>query len=590
MGLKMISGLKSKSWFVFGITLSLLSCENGLQKISGTYVGDYSRIENDHIEAYRVRTQIGDVDMSTDSFRAVITDENNKQNIGTISVERQGSKVILKSPLLAGKDEIELVSRGVCAEAAVAQEGQIPNVIVCAQNDTISLFSTDPSGKYRVLLYLHKEGTDDVGTQECQPDRDTKVGKDDKNGKGDRDGQIGPINQVGKDGQAGIQVGGNDKDGAVGLSDLFHYVLSTDYETRIAAEKLYQAQEQVKVVRSELLPPLSLGGLITLIQYPLSPLGIGSLVPFIFPSNWFALDRSKALYQAEAMSYRELVANQMNLTEDLYHSILRDERLVDALKRMRDMLIKRRELVKMRVDMGYCADMDLVELDDLIYKNQTTLSALEHCVITQNAILLRSMGIPPRCGKTTLRDAGWLDVYSLGHLESSTLMAEALSGSMELKQVLFLENAAASEEKEVEWSFLNPCDWISFNIAIIHKVRIAKSSLREVQLLKQETEYRVEERVVSLAANYNQLLDQNLLVEQNLKTKRLALEVIEQKYENGILSILQLKAALEGIISLEVDRINAQSSLAIVIGKLNRLLWKESYVRAFNLEVPKSKL
>jgi outer membrane protein TolC len=308
----------------------------------------------------------------------------------------------------------------------------------------------------------------------------------------------------------------------------------------------------------------------------------------VFPSNWFAWDSAKYNYDSQVASYKTLVANQMNLIEDLYHETYRDTILLRKLQALESSLESRRQIVSLRVRLGYTTDADMTEINNLIYKNQTALGLLRAGLASEYAALSTGIGLSPREGITELAAPASINFDSLKPLDASKMMAEAKSGSLDIQQVLYLETAAASDVKAQEWSVINPAGWVSLDEGIIHKIRASKSTLKEVQDQQELTENKVEEQVIALTAAYNQLLSQNKRLNTLIGEHQKNLEQTTSQYQAGIVSMLQYKSAIEDLIQLEADQVTAQAAFAQAKGKLDRLLWKGSYTDVLNLSIPKS--
>lgn len=540
----MLSKLIQRSSLLI-VLISLTACHNQLKEVSGDYEGDYSKIENGKLVTARVITRINPVTSDDSEFHMELVDQSNKRRIAQLEMRRLwGNKFNLKTNLLNGNEKIRMQAHGTCADE-IPKKGKVSSAVttLCAQRDVISLFSTDQSGKYRVFIYLSKPG------------------------KKETDG-----NATGK----------------YSLNDLFQKVISDSYESRIASEKLYQSQQEVKLFRSGLYPSLSLATVVSFIANPLFSVStIGSLVPFVFPTNWFRFDNKKATYQAEVMGFKSLVANQMSLAEDLYHQILRDRHALETLKTIGKSLDERRQIVAQNVELGHAPDTDLFEFEDLFYKNKTDIGKLEQGLTTQYAILSRGIGLSPRDGITELVDstATQPDLSKLKPLDPENLMAAALSGSLELRQTIMLENAAASNINAESFSFINPGEWVSLSSGVFHRVKIAKSALKSAILLRESTQNSVEVQVINLCSTYNQLLEQSRDLAKNIENRQKVYDRVEVAYQAGTASALQVRAVLEGMMQLQIEKTNLQAAFAIVNGKINRLLWQKDYLKALQLDV-----
>lgn len=520
---------------VMGLAFALFGCKSGLENLSGTFTGDFSKIENGEIVALRVSTSLDQANWHDGNFQLSIQDQESHQQVASLSIESHSSELWLKSSLLPGTGEIKLIDRGACSEAEPLSEDQPSYSTFCAQSDVISLFVTEKTGKYRVLLYLSK--TDGAENNASSP-----------------------------------------SGGAFTLKDILRRVMTSSYENRIAAEKLYQAQEETKVVRSHLFPSIGLGGMLSLINYPMAASSmIGSLLPFVFPSNWFQFDRKSALFESEVMGYKVLVANQMSLAEDLFHNIEQDQRLIEQLQAAQVSLQSKKEIVSLQVRMGLAPESDLLAVNDLIDANQNDLDRLQQGLTSQYAILSRGLGISPRAGITKLISEKPFSFAELKPIRAEDLMAEALGASVELRQALFLEESAAYQEKAEFYSFINPSDWISFNESIIHRVAIARSSINEARYLRHLTQSKIEEQVISLSSLYNSLLDQCQRLAKRMNQEKEALDKLNLLYQSGQASVLQVRVALDALFRVQADQIKADASFASVNGKINRLLWRDVY-------------
>ncbi len=574
---------------IFLVAALLLSgCGSKFDDIAGLYEGDFSKIENGTTQSLRVTTEISEANWHHGNFNITVYERDTKNPVLMMTVEKRGviSKLFFRSSILAGASEVEIENRGGSCAVPVADKDQ-PNapsrMIFCAQSDVISFFSSDGTGKYRVLLYMSKN---------------TPLKED-------------PLI----------------KDGLYSLDDLFRHVATDNYETRLATEKLYQAQEQVKITRSYLFPSLSYGtakmlanpptegfwstrGQVLPIVYPAGWLSVrgsseayasnvsgyqngiiamaGSLFPFIFPTYWLALDRHKELYEAEVIGFQALIANQMTTVQDIYHEILRDR---SALKRMQEMLTSlkiRRNVFEILFKNGIGTQLDLDEMDEFIRESEQDIARIERSVTTQYALLSVGIGLSPRNGVKGLIDPAPLG--ELNPIDTKDLWAEAKAGSLEIRQMLYLEQAAAKQSKEEYFSFINPSEWIGFSESIFHRIKISKSAVEEVKIRREKTEREVEDKVTELAAAYNFLLSERVKVQENLLRKQKILDQISAQYSSGAggITLMHLRTAYERLLKGRLDQDNIENELAAVIGKMNRLMWRGAYVNVLQSEVPRT--
>lgn len=561
---KIASALRSQQpKLSFGLLLAALllstsACGERLRKLEGEYYGDLSVIEHGRVVNHRVTTKITSANRKSKSrieIEVNILNPNGTKGalLTLISLRKSDDDIIIDSQLLPsvpGRKDVRVRDRGACGqeEPGAARPSL---TMICATDQVISLFATNLSGSYRSLLYMSKTGA--------------------------------PVNP------STLPPGGR-----FTLAEIHKRVREASYENRLAAEKLYQAREEVKLVRSRLVPSITLGSVVNAAQGGLNLNGpmaiantIGNLVPFIFPSAWYDLSAQKAFYQAQVLSYKSLIANQMNLVSDMYHEILRDQLVLGRLRVERGRLTDARAVVAEMVAMGLAPESDLLEFDDMIAQNDNSQSQARHLVNSQIAILSKGIGLSAREGIRSLETVALPASSSFSKIDSNKLVAGALAASLELQEILYLEREATQKKSSTTWSFLNPAGWIGFNIGIFHEVSIAGSRIREVRLLREQAEQQIIEQVVTVASLHNRLVEQNQILDRQIAKRLESLATIRERYALGGASILEVRAASESLLRLEAEKTEAETAHALVRGKIDRLLMRGPYQPVLTMKVGK---
>lgn len=535
--------------FLAVILSSSAACRNAVSEINGTYRGDLSVIEGGVSKTTRVVTTIREDQKDGDEVTIqLMYAQNPSAALATIHVEKDGDDLELTTQLLPGISKVQLRDRGACASGTKA-DNKDALVTFCATGSVLSLFAGDATGKNRMFMYLSKN-----------------------------------------DSQAGDSVV---KDGVYGLEDLYRRVKSSSYDTRLGVERLYQANEEIRLQRSKLIPGISVGTVLSVVDGLSGVLSIattlaGNLMPFIFPSQWYMLDRSKALYEAEVFSYRTLVANQMNLVEGLYYGILRDMFYLAKRKEMSPYLAKQYQEMVIREQMGLVRPGTSLTFRNFILQNDGDIRVLENMIRTQYAILSRGVGLSPRNGIKALKVSAIPNLDIAGSVNNDAITARVLSQSLELKQLYYMERAAALQKTATSWSFINPSSWVGFSVSILHEVSLAKSKIREVQLLRQNTENTIEEQVINVSDERNALIDRNRLVVEAIQNSRSMLEQMDGDVAAGAdVDVSALRGALESLFSLEAIKAGLDAAYAVNEGKYNRMLMDGPYRAILNLQHPK---
>jgi hypothetical protein len=546
-----LSTRASSAWVCTLLAVSVLgvgACRNPIKDLKGTYLGDVSMIENGTVRNARVKTVITDQNKHGSELTFDVDDEASGQALASIHLKKKsGGKIVLQSSYLPGSSSVELQDKGACAARAdVDQHGTL--VTFCATGEVISLFAADRDGGNRFFLYLSKNDSntpDSVVTN-----------------------------------------------GVWGLQDLYRRVQNNSYDTRLGAERLYQAHEEIKLARAKLVPGLSVGTVLSAVDV-FSGVGVVSLIttvvsnlmPFIFPSGWYELDKSKAMYQSEVFSYRALVANQMNLVEGLYYSILRDQVYLSHLEGFTSFLERYYDEMRVREQMGLVKPGTSLAFRNFIIQNENDKAVLRSLLRVQYASLSRGIGLSPRDGVVRLADSQPPQIQDAQKLSFGDLAPRVLSASLELKQIYYMERAAQILKNEAAWSFINPSQWVGFNASIFHEVHLAKAHVHEAEIMRQNSEDQIQESVVSVVEEHNLLLDRSALMSEAIDNTQQVLQRIDVDLAAGVtVDVNELRSTVSSLLGFQALKASIDAAYAVSVGKVNRMTLQGPYMDVVTLE------
>lgn len=318
-------------------------------------------------------------------------------------------------------------------------------------------------------------------------------------------------------------------DELVGRARFNSYAVSQD------AERVFQAKQRIKMAIGNLLPQFNMKDLLASVSG--GPLGavqtIGSVLPFLFPSNWYKLDEAKELAKAAKKSFASLRGNEIQYVEHTFYLVSRDlaiqKYMEESLTQQKEIhrIIDKKELLgllprgsaeKYRLNM-LLIEQDLIQLNTLIELEQSSLS---HAV----ALSLES-------GIKGLLPIDLPNMNTVTNTDARVYVKEAQQKSFEVETFNYLIEASKNNTKSHAWGFLDPnsSDYIGFGYAFM--LNVGKSSQRELTNKKEETLSLIEQRAVITVAEHNNSLRAFKIAQEGLNMADERLKRLQRRLQVG---------------------------------------------------------
>lgn len=293
------------------------------------------------------------------------------------------------------------------------------------------------------------------------------------------------------------------------LDELVGRARFMSYEVREEAEKLIQAQENIRVARGNLLPSINLKSVVAVATGDfLEP--ISRLVPFIFPSNWYRWDTSRALYEAQKASFAALRGNQMLEIEQLAFQYLRDQAVIqhsESLLRWSDAVSSQLLALEKAGHLPHGTAMEF-GLNTVIYeRDQVALTGL---LRTELQELSQAVGLSldesiggieafsAHQGRTNLDAVSPLP-------DSDEIAREAREKSLELRTLKALLRASEAEISEMQFLFLD-YEGPGLGFFTPAQIEFSKAKKRSIEVDIAEMESQINRRAVEITTDYNTAL------------------------------------------------------------------------------------
>jgi hypothetical protein len=366
------------------------------------------------------------------------------------------------------------------------------------------------------------------------------------------------------------------------LDELVGRAKYLNYSSAQDAEKVFQAKQNIGVTRGNLLPRLNLKSLIGVFLEDFLP-AVGTTLPFLFPSNWFHWKVSKELYQAEKNSFASLRGNIMNSIEELYYLILRDQWVLDRLRKHLAWMKETQEGLKREEAVGILPQGTADYFGTSIALLERDRINFETLVRTHYSQLAQATALPPING---IRELVPVEFPALDHvtpIDSSDFYKEAKEKSYEITSLNFLLKSAQYSQEAISYSFFDLDETSGIGFGTPYQIEVAKSKQHEIQRKVEEVISLIELKSSFVETEHNQALESYRVATSGLNSieKRLKWLIDRHLQGDGTMDenefVDQLIDLQYNIISFSADQATAIQGWRMAKAKMDRLLLKGYY-------------
>ena len=374
---------------------------------------------------------------------------------------------------------------------------------------------------------------------------------------------------------SGVLLANSGADKKVTVDEILDQVLRDNFESKIKAEKVYQAHHNVNVSISRLLPGLNFSSVLAICTFAVPEITASS-IGFIYPSNWFRWKESAFFLKAEQASYATLLANIVNITESLLYRIFMLQKVKDIL----GVYCDRTESILAEVDRRL---PNISRFKQAIYETRNFLfllrqdyNLLENELAIIEYELLFNLGLDIKLWKkiefapielpNPEEESPWL---------TKDFLWETIEKSQEISTISNLKKAAKYSILSRYFDFSLPSADIDSNLGFgyISQIKIGKSRVRQLEIELDRTRARMRLQVEKTVQNFNLSLKKfdNAIITKN-NGEELVAHLLNELRENSYFDdnfLDGLAFALRG----DVSKIESIFSTLTLIAQKRRLVW-----------------
>lgn len=371
------------------------------------------------------------------------------------------------------------------------------------------------------------------------------------------------------------------------LDELRLLVQSKSFDSRIELEKLKTARLIAENSAANLAPHVSANFALGFIGTTFNPLSlirsIGSLAPFLFPTNWFKAIEKSDLARAEEQAQIILRADTVNTVESLTYNYLRDFALLKEMSAHEQRIIDFQKKVAGRVEarlMPKEANWKLQAQLDVI--RQSKIAAEKALHEDLRAIALASGFNSPNAIADITADTESLFTSAISQSIGPSDLFEkaAVLRSPELIQIDYLVKAARMQKQERIWNWLDPAadSAGAIGAGLPAYIQIGSSNYRMVQVQREQLIAKLRNRALSAYDELDTSLRTLGLISDIREQQSNSLALLTRQFNEGdAVDLLTLLTTLQDRFAAEVNYINARFGTLVSFAKRERMLMMGKY-------------
>ena len=380
----------------------------------------------------------------------------------------------------------------------------------------------------------------------------------------------------------------------INLDEALGFARFDDYKIDQSAERIFKAKADVQIARGNLLPRLSGQTVISQFLYSITGFGevsmVQSLIPFIFPTNWFQWKASKSNLKAEKAAYQALQGQEMLSLEVIYYALNRDLGILRDTEQFQAFLIQMRGMLVEQSSFGW-TDQNLNNfINQKINNYQIDFNILQSLIVEEMASFNQAMALSPLDGQnvgiTELHEPG---IAEMAILEPRNFADLAQSHSPEVLALQYTLEAGVNSYWGNVFSFFTAGDYISIDFGYKARLDRSMSNRKELEKRIKETRYAIETSCVLVSTHYNLAIKNQREYEENYRLDQEQLERISSPLGTGVNNVRELINARENILRSHIKILNNTYAYFVAKAGFERLIKIGSYKNlgaAFLAEYP----
>ncbi|GIL18239.1 MAG: hypothetical protein BroJett040_19900 [Oligoflexia bacterium] len=361
-------------------------------------------------------------------------------------------------------------------------------------------------------------------------------------------------------------------------------VLKQNTSVLLGLNQVHQAKAQLNLARASLLPGVSLALSQPSGQPSFILSSVSILMPFLLPSNWFNLSKTKAMLRAEEAAYRLVQLNAYASVYSMYNTMSGDFQIREALWQQYQDLKSIAYILEQQDKLTGAADpkdlamaraqaelarLQVSQMDELLVKEKAALRhalglALEDEIIFENAqvpesdfenqdmitVAQRSLEVAPENVQIdqmviAAKKDFWAKTFSF--LTGATLSAQAYNSGGQMHSAAF--------------SSLSEVGTASFSFGQFPMMELASNNKDQLLIRKKEVQLQMNQIVESALGSLDEVRKQVGYAEYAEKNYIIAYNIELERYRLGINDVSKVLYAKRDVSTATLAKIRVMVDL-----------------------------
>lgn len=367
--------------------------------------------------------------------------------------------------------------------------------------------------------------------------------------------------------------------------------------------QVYDAKDRVNIARGNLLPSISVSGLIPhngtfLIS------SINMLLPFLFPANWLEVAAQNDFLEAQKIAYQIMQLNTYSSALSLYYTASGDLKLKDYYQTQYDNLNKIYEIQKAKHDLGIISDEDLylsesqanmagVRVAQIVELNKQEIAnlraVLQLPISTTISIVPSDISLTPWEGHNINELVDVAYSMSPEHQQIEYLIKAAKHQAWE-KVFAFMGSASLSSSmangNNASFSNLGSSGTINFGFAMVPAYQLSARNVKEVELQDKDLLTQTSQVIEGTIGRLIEAQKEADLSANAQKRAQQVYDIILMKYNTGIGTFSEVILADSRNMDAKVNYLKSVQNLNLLRVVLNRTMLSDqfSFIKGCNLK------
>jgi outer membrane protein, multidrug efflux system len=376
---------------------------------------------------------------------------------------------------------------------------------------------------------------------------------------------------------------------------LRHRVLENNLSLEQELNNVKMQKDKMNIARAQLLPSLNLG--MFLFGGPAFMLSsISFLLPFLFPSNWMALDSAADEFNAQKISYKIMEMNVFGSALAMYYTVLADVKVQKIYEQQAQDLMDIYNAKKRLYDLiGTVSPEDLQQTLATAQLALASASQLKEMTNQEVAGLRQIMGLP----LATIIEFDELNMPSSTweNKPIDSVLNQAILQAPENQQIDYLIKAAQANQLSATFGFLNQATMSSqssngqgatfgnmtgaasfhFGIDYFPNLSLSAHNVDEVKLQRTQLDQQLTQTLESVLGSLVEANKQYDLTSQAEKSLINVYNITKEKYDFGKTSLVNVLVSHAQIAQAAIARVKAEMDLNQQRVNLHRVLVTDQF-------------